>query len=117
MSQVTIFHNNRCSKSRQTLKLIEDAGIEPKIVPYLENPPSKTQLKKVLSLLGLSPRELCRKNEADYKQAGFLDDSLSKDELIALMVEHPKVIERPIVVVGDKAVLGRPPENVLEILP
>jgi len=113
---VTIYHNPRCSKSRQTLELLRGKGIEPEIVEYLATPPSKTRLKQILKLLGLKPRELMRTKEADYKANGLDDDSLKTDELVAAMVAHPKLIERPIVLANGKAALGRPPEQVLEIL-
>jgi arsenate reductase len=111
---VTIYHNPRCSKSRTTLKLLQDKGIEPKIVEYLDAPPSAAELKRILGMLGISPRDLMRKKEA--KEAGLDGASLSDDALIDGMVAHPIVIERPIVVKGDKARLGRPPEQVLEIV-
>lgn len=116
MSDVTIYHNPRCSKSRQTLALLEERGIEPEIVKYLEETPSADQLKAVLAKLGISARDLLRKKEAEYKEAGLDDDSLNDDQVIAKMVEFPRVIERPIVVKGDQARIGRPPESVLEIL-
>jgi arsenate reductase len=111
---VTIYHNPRCSKSRTTLKLLQDKGIEPKIVEYLDAPPSAAELKRILRMLGISPRDLMRKKEA--KEAGLDDAGLSDDALIDGMIAHPIVIERPIVVKGDKARLGRPPEQVLEIV-
>jgi arsenate reductase len=113
---VTIYHNPRCSKSRQTLELLREKGIEPKIVEYLETPPSKTRLKEILKLLGMSPRELMRRKETEYKDNGLDDESLKTDELIAAMIAHPKLIERPIVLANGKAALGRPPESVLKIL-
>lgn len=113
---VTIYHNPRCSKSRETLKLLQDKGVEPRIVEYLKTPPSKTKLKQILKLLGLKPRELMRRKEAEYKARGLDDDSLKIDELIAAMIETPKLIERPIVLANGKAALGRPPESVLDIL-
>lgn len=113
---VTIYHNPRCSKSRQTLALIEERGITPDVVLYLDNPPSATALKGLLQQLGISPRELLRKGEDAYKELQLSDTSLSDKQLIEAMVTHPKLIERPIVVNGDRAVLGRPPENVLELL-
>lgn len=112
----TIYHNPRCSKSRQTLQLLQDKGVEPEVVLYLENPPSKTALKKLLKSLGMKARDLMRIKEAEYKDNGLDDESLKEDDLIAAMIKHPKLIERPIVVNGDKAALGRPPENVLDIL-
>jgi arsenate reductase len=114
--EVIIFHNPRCTKSRQALALLESRGIHPKVVEYLKTPPTKTRLKEVLKLLGLKPRELMRRKEPEYRQLGLDDPKLSHDALIAAMVEHPKLIERPIVIAGDKAALGRPPENVLTVL-
>ena len=113
---VTIYHNPRCSKSRQTLQLIEEQGIEPEIVLYLENPPSANKIKEILKMLDLEPRDLMRKKEAEYKEQNLADDGLTKTDLIKAMVETPKLIERPIVVNQGKAAIGRPPENVLEIL-
>ena len=113
---VTIYHNPRCSKSRQTLALLQDKGIEPEIVEYLKTPPSAAELKKILGQLGLAPRDLMRKGEAAYKERGLKDASKSDDELIAAMVAEPILIERPIVFSGGKARLGRPPEQVLEIV-
>ncbi len=111
---VTIYHNPRCSKSRQTLGLLQEKGIDPKIVEYLADPPSAVELKRVLGLLGKNPRDILRKKEA--KEAGLDDPTLSDDDLIERMVANPVVIERPIVVTENKAALGRPPECVLEIL-
>jgi arsenate reductase len=110
---VTIYHNPKCSKSRETLALIEAKGIAPRVVEYLKTPPSAAELTVILSKLGITPKELLRKKEA--AEAG-VDPSLPEDALIAAMVANPQVIERPIVVNGDKAKLGRPPEQVLEIL-
>lgn len=112
----TIYHNPRCSKSRQTLALLEENGIAPKIVLYLESPPGKAEIKALLKKLGINARELLRKGEDAYKEYGLQDASLSEDKLIAAMFDAPKLIERPIVVKGNKAVLGRPPENVLSLL-
>ena len=114
---VVIYHNPRCSKSRAALKLLEERGIEPKIVKYLETPPDHDTLKWILDRLGMKPRELMRRKEKEYKALGLDDPNLSDDQLIDAMVEHPRLIERPIVVVGDKVALGRPPERVLDILP
>ncbi len=111
-----IYHNPRCSKSRQTLQLLQERGIEPEVVKYLETPPSEAELREILRKLGMKPRELMRRKEAEYKASGADDPNLSDDELIALMVKHPKLIERPIVVHDGKVALGRPPERVLEIL-
>jgi len=113
---ISIYHNPRCSKSRQTLQLLEDKGISPEIVLYLETPPDKASLQGLLDKLAISPRQLLRKSEADYKDNNLKDTSLSDEQLIDFMLKYPKLIERPIVVNGDKAALGRPPESVLEIL-
>ncbi len=113
---VRIYHNPRCSKSRETLKLIQDAGIEPEIINYLDTPPSTRELGQILEKLGVEPRDLMRKGESVYKELGLGSRELSREEAIQLLHEHPKLIERPIVVRGDRAVLGRPPENVLELL-
>ncbi len=113
---VQIYHNPRCSKSRKTLELLQAQGVEPEIIEYLKTPPSKAELDRILKKLGMQPRELMRKKEAAYKDAGLDDESLSRASLIAGMVDNPSVIERPIVVHGDKAAVGRPPESVLEIL-
>ena len=110
----TIYHNPRCSKSRQTLGLLQERGIEPEIIEYLVTPPSAKELKNILGLLGKSPRDIMRKKEA--KEADLDDPTLDDEALIAGMVANPKVIERPIVVNGDKAALGRPPESVADIL-
>ncbi len=112
---VTIYHNPRCSKSRQTLALLQQQGIEPEIIEYLKNPPSPSQLDQILTLLGKEPLQLMRTGEEDFKLY-FNDKNLTREESIALMVAHPKVIERPIVLNGDKAAVGRPPESVLDIL-
>ena len=113
---VTIFHNPRCSKSRATLALLQAQGIEPEIRLYLENPPSADELTHILALLDRSPRELMRTGEAEYKQQGLSDGSLSDKALVAAMVATPKLIERPIVLANGKAAVGRPPESVLDIL-
>ncbi len=112
---MTIYHNPRCSKSRQTLGLIEEKGRDFIVKEYLKTPPSKEELKEVINLLGIKPVDLIRKGEADFKE-NFKGKDLSDDEWVEAMVNYPKLIERPIVVDGDKAVLGRPPENVLSIL-
>jgi arsenate reductase len=111
---VTIYHNPRCGKSRDTLALLEKRGIQPRIVEYLKTPPDAATLKQLLKQLGLAPRQLLRKKEA--AEAGLDDPKLSDDQLIKGMVANPIVIERPIVVNGSKAALGRPPEAVLQIL-
>ena len=113
---VTIWHNPRCSKSRQTLKLLADRGIEPAIVEYLKTPPSPDELRDTLHKLGLSPRQLMRRREAPYKAEGLDDESLTDDALIRAMHDHPALIERPVVFAGGRAALGRPPERLLDIL-
>ena len=112
---IKIYHNPRCSKSRQALALLRENGIEPEIVEYLNAPPSEADLDALLDKLGLEPEALMRKGEDEYK-AHVKGRTLSRNEAIALMVKYPKLIERPIVVAGSKAVLGRPPERVLEII-
>ena len=113
---VTIYHNPRCSKSRQTLELLRRQGLEPGIIEYLKNPPDKSELNRILNLLGLAPRELMRKKEDAYKANGLDGGNPSDDQLVDAMIEHPVLIERPIVLANGKAAIGRPPENVLEIL-
>lgn len=113
---VTIYHNPRCSKSRQTLALLEKLGIRPKIIEYLVTPPTEAELKSLLKLLGISPRELVRKKEEEYKKAKLDRLDVSDAEIIRAMVKYPRLMERPIVVTGNKAALGRPPESVLKIL-
>jgi arsenate reductase (glutaredoxin) len=113
---VKIFHNPRCTKSRQTLQLLKDRGIEPEVVEYLKTPPSAAELADILDKLGIEPRDLMRKQEAEYKANGLDSSALDKQSLIDGMVSHPILIERPIVVANDKAAIGRPPENVLSIL-
>lgn len=110
-----IYHNPRCSKSRQTLKLINDAKKDVEIVEYLKSPPTFQELKSVIEMLGISPEQLLRKSETVFKEE-FKGKSFSDDEWINIMVEYPKLIERPIVIEGDRAVLGRPPENVLNLI-
>lgn len=113
---VTIYHNPRCTKSRQTLELLEKRGIKPKIVEYLVNPPSETELKRLLKLLGISPRELLRTKEEEYKKAKLDKPDVTDAEIVRAIVKYPRLMERPIVVAGNKAALGRPPENVLKII-
>ncbi len=113
---VVIFNNPRCSKSRQTLQLLQENGVEPEVVEYLKTPPSKARLEQILKILGLTPRQLMRNKESEYKEQGLADESLTQAQLIDAMLATPKLIERPIVINGDKAAIGRPPENVLEIL-
>ena len=113
---VKIYHNPRCSKSRETLKLIEAQGIQPEIIEYLKQPPTTAELQDILNKLGMQPRELMRTKEAEYKENGLDDKSLNNAELIEAMIRIPKLIERPIVLANDKAAVGRPPESVLAIL-
>lgn len=113
---VRIYHNHRCSKSRATLALLQERGLTVEVVHYLETPPDAAQLSKLIAQLGLGARDLLRRGEAIYRELGLDDPSLGEDELIAAMVAHPILIERPIVVAGNKAVIGRPLEAVLSIL-
>ena len=114
MSEVTIYHNPRCSKSRQTLALLEERGIEPRVVLYLEQPPSGDELRTLLAQLGMSAQDLARTKESTYAELGL--GNASDDDLIKAMTNHPILIERPIVQANDKAALGRPPEDVIAIL-
>ena len=116
MEHFSIYHNPRCSKSRQTLNLIKENGINPTIILYLENKPKVNELKKILDLMNMKPRELLRKGEDDYKIFNLNDSSKSDEEILKIMSENPKLIERPIVVTGNKAVIGRPPENIFKII-
>lgn len=113
---VRIYHNPRCGKSRDTLKLLEDRGIKPEVTEYLKTPPTAQDLRDILRLLGIKPRDLMRVKEPEYAENGLGDKSLNDDELIEAMVRIPKLIERPIVLANGKAAIGRPPENVLAIL-
>lgn len=113
---VRIYHNRRCSKSRATLALLEEHGGKVEVINYLDNPPSAAELAALLKQLGMSARELLRTGEAEYQSLGLDDPALDDASLIAVMVAHPKLIERPIVVANGKAALGRPPEAVLAIL-
>lgn len=113
---VTIYHNPRCSKSRQTLELLRAQGLESRVIDYLTAPPDAGELRRILRLLGLRPRDLMRRKEPPYAALALDDPALSDDDLIAAMVENPILIERPIVLANGKARLGRPPEQVTEIL-
>ncbi|MCU6678993.1 arsenate reductase (glutaredoxin) [Leclercia tamurae] len=114
---VTIYHNPRCSKSRETLALLKSNGVEPQVVLYLETPPDADTLRTLLSQLGMtSARALMRQKEELYKELGLADSALTEEALIQAMVDNPKLIERPIVVANGKARIGRPPEQVLEIV-
>ena len=112
----TIFHNPRCSKSRQTLQLLRDRGLEPEVVEYLKTPPDAETLGRILDQLGVSPREIMRRKESVYQELRLDEPSLDRAALIQAIVENPILLERPIVLKGDKAALGRPPEQVLDIL-
>lgn len=113
---VTIYHNPRCSKSKQALELLEEEGVAPDVINYLNKPPSADKLRELLGMLGISARGLLRKSEQEYIELNLADSSLSEDQLIQAMVKHPKLIERPIVVAAGKAVIGRPPEKVLDLI-
>ncbi|MBK5378691.1 arsenate reductase (glutaredoxin) [Pseudomonas sp. TH43] len=117
MTDLTLYHNPRCSKSRGALELLEARGLTPNVVRYLETPLNAAQIKALLGKLGISARQLLRTGEDEYKMLQLADESLSEAELIAAIAEHPKLMERPILEVGDKAIIGRPPENILELLP
>ncbi|MGA8134600.1 MULTISPECIES: arsenate reductase (glutaredoxin) [Pseudomonas] len=117
MTDLTLYHNPRCSKSRGALELLQGRGLTPIVVHYLETPLDAAQLKALLGKLGIGARQLLRTGEDEYKQLNLADSQLSEEQLITAIAAHPKLMERPILVVGDKAVIGRPPENVLEILP
>ena len=116
MNNFIIYHNPRCSKSRLTLELLKEKGINPDIVLYLETPPSEKQLESILKKLNFKARDLLRKVEAEFKEQRLSDQSKSEQDLIRAMIEFPKLIERPIVIYGERAIIGRPPENVLEII-
>ena len=114
--EVRIYHNPRCSKSRKTLALLKQRHIEPEIIDYLRAPPDKQQLEEIIRMLRISPRELIRRGEAEYKALGLDGEEVSDDDLVEAMLRHPVLIERPIVINGEHACIGRPPESVLEIL-
>jgi arsenate reductase len=115
MSEFVIYHNPRCSKSRQALEILSEHGIKPRAVEYLKTPPDAKTLKDLLKTLGLKPRDILRDGEDEYKQLNLADPKWSDDELIAAIVKHPILLQRPIVVRGDRAVVGRPPERVKEL--
>lgn len=117
MTDLTLYHNPRCSKSRAALELLEARGLTPNIVRYLETPPSVEQLRDLLRKLGLSARQLLRSGEEEYKALNLADVSLSEAHLLSAMAAHPKLIERPILIAGARAVIGRPSEKLLELLP
>ncbi len=116
MTDAILYHNPRCSKSRAALELLQQRGIEPQVLRYLETPPDAEQLRQLLRQLGLTPRQLLRSGEDEYRSLGLDNPALDDDQLIAAMLSHPRLIERPILVVGERAVVGRPPERVLELL-
>ena len=113
---VTIYHNPRCSKSRQTLKILQDEGHAPEIIEYLKTPPSVAQLGHILDMLGIEPQELMRKKEKEFSENDLGRETLSREALIEAMVENPVLIERPIVISNDRAIIGRPPEAVRQII-
>ncbi|MEL7548501.1 arsenate reductase (glutaredoxin) [Pseudomonas protegens] len=117
MTDLTLYHNPRCSKSRGALELLEQRGLAPTVVRYLETPLDAAQLRSLLAKLGLNARQLLRTGEDEYKTLNLADPSLSEEQLVAAIAQHPKLMERPILEAGDKAIIGRPPESVLEILP
>ena len=117
MTDLTLYHNPRCSKSRGALELLQARGLAPNVVRYLETPLDAAQLEALLGKLGISARQLLRTGEDEYKTLDLADASLSEEQLIAAIAAHPKLMERPILATADKAVIGRPPENILEILP
>ena len=117
MTDLTLYHNPRCSKSRGALELLEARGLTPTVVRYLDTQLTAAQLTDLLRKLNISARQLLRTGEEDYKTLNLADSSLSEDQLIKAMATHPKLIERPILVAGDKAVIGRPPEKILELVP
>jgi len=116
MTDLTLYHNPRCSKSRGALELLESRGLQPTVVRYLETPPSIAELGELLGKLGIPARQLLRSGEEEYKTLSLADPALSEAQLIEAMAAHPRLIERPILVAGDRAVIGRPPEKVLELL-
>lgn len=116
MTDSRLYHNPRCSKSRQALALLLARGVSPRIVAYLDTPPGVAELRALLAMLGVPARALLRTGEAEYAELGLADPGKTDEQLIAAMAAHPRLIERPIFVHGDRAVIGRPPERVLELL-
>ena len=117
MRQPTIYHNPRCSKSRATLELLTARGFTPRVVNYLETPPTIAEIEKLLDMLGVEPRELMRKEEDEYSALGLADPKRTRAQLVAAIAAHPRLLQRPVVVFDGKAAMGRPPEAVLAILP
>ena len=116
MHPTRLYHNPRCSKSRGALELLRERGVEPHVVAYLDTPPSEDELRQLLAMLGLPARDLLRTGESEYAALGLDDPSLPDDRIIAAMAAHPRLMERPVFVHGDRAVIGRPPERVFELL-
>ena len=116
MGTVTIFHNPRCSKSRSSLAILNEQGLEPEIRLYLEDPPNQEELTSILAMLDIPAKDLLRKGESDYKALNLDDPDISETEIIKAMTEYPKLIERPIVIKDGKAAIGRPPETILDLL-
>lgn len=117
MTELKLYHNPRCSKSRAALELLQARGLTPEVVLYLQTPPDAAQLRDLLGKLGIAPRQLLRSGEDEYKELNLADPALSDEQLIGAMASHPKLIERPILVAGDRAAIGRPTEKLLELLP
>jgi arsenate reductase len=115
-TRFVIYHNPRCSKSRETLQILEDNNLTPAVIEYLDEPPTQQELKTIIEMLGVSARDLLRTGEQIYQDAKLDNDELSEDEIIATICEHPILLQRPIVVSGERAVIGRPPTKVLEII-
>ena len=113
---ITLYHNPKCAKSREALKLLRDRGVEPKIIEYLKTPPSQTELAALVKALDIPARALLRTKEPEFRKTGLSDPKLSDKQILSAMAKHPRLIERPILVKGKRAVLGRPPENVLKLL-
>ncbi|MDH5485275.1 MAG: arsenate reductase (glutaredoxin) [Gammaproteobacteria bacterium] len=116
MNRIKIYHNPKCSKSRQALAILNDREIEAEVIEYLKTPPNKKELINILKILDLEPRQLMRTHETEYKAQGLDNEALTVDQLIDAMIQHPKLIERPIVINNNRAAVGRPPENILEII-
>ncbi|MCP4981241.1 MAG: arsenate reductase (glutaredoxin) [Gammaproteobacteria bacterium] len=115
-NRLIIYHNPLCSKSRETLQILEDSNLSPDVVEYLEQPPTRQELKEVIEMLGIPARDLLRTSEQVYDDAELGDDTLTDDEIIEAICQHPKLMQRPIVISGTQAIIGRPPNRVLEIL-
>lgn len=116
LKEYRIYHNPRCSKSRETLALLKEKGIEPEVIEYLKTPPTPDELENLVDLLQVEPRKIIRSKEAEYKELNLADESLSSSALINAIAKAPKLLERPIVIKGEQAVIGRPPENVLALI-